>query len=292
MNQGAMLTRYVTQIGLILACLIGNIQLGILFDAETWYLAGLGIGLVSAELSLVGLWGGMGPGLWLTRLPWTICLSVAIFFAATIGYQIAHPPLTMGNLFIMLQVLMVATLAAQLPYLLFNRVGAYSLIPPSESFHSARQLDIRSLLISTAVLAVTVTIAQRQFPAFQPQMLLQRDSVHLTLLILSPLFVLLGQMPVGPMLVLRLSEGAAPSLRLYLWSIVATLLLLGLAWLEYTLFMIDLGVNLVPKTVFLCCLASNVAHFFFTILFASILGNNGFQVWRAAEFSKTAKERL
>lgn len=272
------MSRYMTQLGLILCCLIGNMQVGILFDPKSYFLPGIGLGLLATQMSLIGLWGGLGPGLWMTRIPWTLCLTAGIFFAVVIGYQLGHPPLSLEMLVLIFQVLLMATLVSQIPFLLLGRFGKWALIPPTRNEDDSRQLSIRSLLLSTTVLALTVALAQRQFPNVKPQALLQWDPVDSLSLMMVPLVSFLSQLVVGPFLIAYFRT--RPFLwREILFGLIACLVgLSALTLVEYEILKAAFGTAYAHRQFLVVCIVFNGTHLFFSALAADILKQDGFRM--------------
>ncbi len=204
-------------------------------DSE-WFQTAL-MGIWIGQVSLIAVWAVLAPGNLVVRLPWSLLLTAAMWYALVLGFR-ADGHLYRADAIIMGSVLFGSAAIAQIPLWIAKKAFRWRLLPggaADELPAGPWQFTLQHLLLATFLLAVALSPLRRVLPPPGPF-----DGLYLPEAATAVLLVL------GIFIVFNLLL-AAPCI----WSALAStagVIPLALGWLVYCVALT--GVELVVIGIF------------------------------------------
>ena len=124
----------------------------------------IGVGGTAAQLNLIGAWAALAPGRLLVRIPWSLALLTAVWFALIFGESLlSHSSgediSNMGTL------LLAGFCVIQVPMWIARKTLGWQLVNPNFSRSAKRNFSISELMLGTFVLALLLALGRVLLPA-------------------------------------------------------------------------------------------------------------------------------
>ena len=124
-------------------------------DWRTFVLVGICIG----QVNLIAAWAVLAPGNLVVRLPWSLLLTLAMWYALVLGNRVSHLT-AVEDAILLVAVLLAGVTIAQVPLWIAKKVFGWRLIRGAhETVQSPQgpwQFNLQHLLLATFLLAVAL----------------------------------------------------------------------------------------------------------------------------------------
>ncbi len=135
-------------------------------DTDNWWMIGM-LGICIGQVNLIAAWAVLAPGNLVVRLPWSLLLAMAMWYALVLGFRVFRY-FGLEDAILLGTVLLAGVTIAQVPLWIAKRVFRWRLILGADDAVQAEQgpwqFNLQHLLVATFLWAVALSPLRKVLP--------------------------------------------------------------------------------------------------------------------------------